>query len=491
MRTTLCTLTGLLIGAMTPAMAGAQTGVPARPEQIEFPPLTFEPPVATDYRSEIAGVPVYMIPDREFPLVTITFSFKGGEYLVAEEHAGLAQMTGSMMRRGGTTSVPAEEFDERADFLAANINAFMGDDASIASLNCLTSNLDEAFGLFMDMVRNPGFQADKVETYRAESIERMKQRNDNPAGIAGREWNGLMFGWDHFESRVPTAATINAIGESEMRALHGRVFRPGNLIIGVTGDFDPDEMASRLEAALSGWERGEEMPDPPAPDHAPAPGVHFVQKDIPQGRVLIGHRGVTRDHPDIVALDMMNDILGGSGFTSRITKRVRSDEGLAYTAASRLSSPVWYPGQFQAFFQSKSSTVALATAIVLEEMERIRTTPVSEQELSTAQAAFIETFPRQFESKQAMLGRFIEDEWTGRDPSYYATIRDRVRAVTLEDITRVAREHLHPDRAVILVVGDWEEIAPGDLEGRASMAQFGEPTELPLRDPMTMEPMGN
>ena len=158
--------------------------------------------------------------------------------------------------------------------------------------------------------------------------------------------------------------------------------------------------------------------------------------------------------------------------------------------ASRLSSPVWYPGQFQAFFQSKSSTVALATAIVLEEMERIRQTPVSEQELATVQAAFIETFPRQFESKQAMVGRFIEDEWTGRDPSYYATIRDRVRAVTLEDIMRVAHEHLHPDRAVILVVGDWEAIAPGDLEGRASMAQFGEPTELPLRDPMTMEPMG-
>ncbi|MFG0275478.1 MAG: M16 family metallopeptidase [Phycisphaerales bacterium] len=491
MRTMLCTLTGLIAGAAAPLMAGAQTALPARPEQIEFPPLTFEPPVATAYRSESAGVPVYMIPDREFPLVTITFSFKGGEYLVADEHAGLAQMTGAMMRRGGTTSVPADEFDERVDFLAAGISAVMGDDSSGASLNCLSSNFDEAFGLFMDMVRNPGFQADKVETYRAEALERMKQRNDNPAPIAGREWSGLLFGWDHFESRVPTEATINAIGEAEMRALHGRVFRPGNLIIGVTGDFDPAEMTSRLEAALSGWERGEEMPDPPAPDHEAAPGVYFVQKDIPQGRVLIGHRGVTRDHPDIVALDMMNDILGGSGFTSRITKRVRSDEGLAYSAASRLSSPVWYPGQFQAFFQSKSSTVAFATAIVLEEMERIGEDLVSEQELATVQAAFIETFPRQFESKQAMLGRFIEDEWTGRDPSYYASIRDRVRAVTLEDVRRVAQEHLHPDRAVILVVGDWNEIAPGDLEGRATMAQFGEPTELPLRDPLTMEPMGN
>jgi len=493
MRIMHCTLAVALGGSLLAGGAAAQPAIPDRPEAIEFPPLTFEPPVATDYRREIAGVPVYFAPDRELPLVTITFSFKGGEYLVPDEQAGLASMTGAMIRRGGTTTVPADDLDEQFDFLAANVSAFMGDETAGATINCLSSNLDEAFALFMDMVRNPGFDPDKTETYRAEVIERMKQRNDNPAPIAGREWSGLMYGWSHFESRVPTIDTINSLGEAQMRALHERVFQPGNLIIGVTGDFDESAMASRLEAALSGWERGERMPDPPAPDHEPTPGVHFVEKDIPQGRVLIGHRSVRRDHPDIVALDLMNDILGGSGFTSRITKRVRSDEGLAYTAASGLSTPVWYPGQFQAFFQSKSRTVAFATQIVLEEFERIRNEPVSDQELETVQAAFIETFPRQFESKQAMVGRFISDEWTGREPSYYQTIRDRVRAVTVSDIQRVAREHIRPDEVVILVVGDWAEIKPGDLEGRASMDEFfdGEATEIPLRDPLTMEPMEN
>jgi len=493
MRIMHCTLAVALGGSLLAGGAAAQPAIPDRPEAIEFPPLTFEPPVATDYRREIAGVPVYFAPDRELPLVTITFSFKGGEYLVPDEQAGLASMTGAMIRRGGTTTVPADDLDEQFDFLAANVSAFMGDETAGATINCLSSNLDEAFALFMDMVRNPGFDPDKTETYRAEVIERMKQRNDNPAPIAGREWSGLMYGWGHFESRVPTIDTINALGEAQMRALHEMVFQPGNLIIGVTGDFDEDAMASRLEAALSGWERGERMPDPPAPDHEPTPGVYFVEKDIPQGRVIIGHRSVTRDHPDIVALDLMNDILGGSGFTSRITKRVRSDEGLAYTAASRLSSPVWYPGQLQAFFQSKSRTVAFATQIVMEELERIRNEPVSDQELETVQAAFIETFPRQFESKQAMVGRFISDEWTGREPSYYQTIRDRVRAVTASDIQRVAQEHIHPDEVVILVVGDWQAIKPGDLEGRASMDEFfdGEATEIPLRDPLTMEPMEN
>jgi len=491
MRTTLCMFALAPTLAAAPALAQPAAAIPERPERIEFPPLTFEPPDAADHRREIAGVPVYFAPDDELPLVTITFSFKGGEHLEPEDRAGLAQMTGAMIRRGGTASVGAEELDERFDFLAAQVSANMGQTTSGATLNTLSSNLDEAFDLFLDMVRNPGFQADKVETYRAEVIERMKQRNDNPAPIASREWNGLLYGWGHYQSRVPTIDTINAIGEADMRELHARVFQPGNLIIGVTGDFDETEMTRRLEAALSGWERGSRMPDPPVSEHSPEGGVYFVQKDIPQGRVLIGHRGVERDHPDIVALDLMNDILGGSGFTSRITKRVRSDEGLAYTAASALISSPWQPGEFRAFFQSKSRTVAYATEIVLEELERMGATPVSDQELETVQASFIETFPRMFESKQAMIGRFINDEWTGRDPSYYQTIRDRVRAVTPADIQRVASEHIHPEDAVILVVGDWGEIAPGDLEGRATMDQFGEPTQLPLRDPLTMEPMPN
>jgi predicted Zn-dependent peptidase len=400
-------------------------------------------------------------------------------------------MTGSMMREGGTASMSPSEFDEELDFLAANAGVFVGNTSAGASLNTLKGNFDEAFAMFMEMVREPGFDAERLRLNKDERLEQMKQRNDRAPSIARRAWNDIMFGEGHFESRQATAAMVESITEDDLRAMHQTIFNPANLIIGVSGDFDEDEMLATLEAATSGWAFGERVGDPPAPNHDLKPGVYHVEKNIPQGRVQIGHRGVKRDDPDAIAIDIMNDILGGGGFTSRITKKVRSDEGLAYGAGSQFSDRVWYPGTFGAGFQSKSATVALGIQLILDEMERMRTEPVSEKELETSQNSFIETFPRRFESKGAMIGTFIEDEMTDRPEGFWQTYRDRVRAVTADDIQRVAEDYLHPSRAAILVVGKWKDIYKGDIDGRASMADFygGQVEHMPLRDPMTLEPL--
>src|SRR5690606_25415562 len=153
-------------------------------------------------------------------------------------------------------------------------------------------------------------------------------------------------------------------------------------------------------------------------------------------RVVIGQRAIHRDHPDYFPMLLMNDVLGGGGFTSRLTKRIRSDEGLAYGAGSGLITPVYYPGEWRASFQSKNRTVAFATKIVFDELERVRTEPISEEELTVAKNQFIETFPRTFESRQAIVNIFIDDERTNRPRDYWQTYRDKVRAVTPEDMLR-------------------------------------------------------
>jgi len=466
--------------------------LPPRPEEIEYQPMHFDPPTRAEYRRELStGVPVYLAPSSEFPLVTVTFSFKGGDDLDAPSQTGLARMMAAMIRRGGTESVPADELDEQFDFLAANVSSNAGPTSSTVSLNCLKSNLDDAFALFMDMVRNPAFDSAKTDIYRDEQIAGMKQRNDDAQGILSREWNILLYGEDHFQARRATEPSITSISTADLHAFHAKVCQPGNLIIGVTGDFDPQSMLDRLEQALSGWERRGAMPDPPAPTHVLKPGLYRVEKDIPQGKVSMGQRGITRDDPDYFPLLIMNDILGGGGFTSRLVSRVRSDEGLAYSVGSRISTPAWYPGQWRASFQSKNRTVALAAKIILEEVNRIRSEPVSAEELETSKNSFVETFPRRFESRNAIVRTFINDEWTGRPEGYWSAYRDRIRAVTADDVLRVAKEHLNTDQMAILVVGKWSEIAPGDLDGRATMAEFfgGASTQLPLRDPLTLEPM--
>lgn len=470
--------------------------IPASPADLHYPPLDFQPPQAESFRHEllVMGVPVYMAPSKEIPLVNIDFTFKGGSYLEKPEQAGLGSMLGAMMRRGGTESVSPDDFDEQLDFLAADVSAFVGNESSGASLNCLEANFDEAFALFVDMLRHPGFDKERLRVHKDEVIERFKQRNDNPMSVAQPEMRRLLYGPDSYLSREATAKSIDAVSPESMRALHDKIFQPGNLIIAVTGDFDVADMLRRLEGALGDWPGSPRVPDPPAPANDVKPGLYHArtsQADLPQGTALLLQRSVQRDDPDAIALQVMNDILGGGGFTSRITNSVRSDEGLAYTAVSFLNPLTYFPGVFGAFFQSKNDKVALAAKLSLEEIERIREEPVTPEELERTKNSFIEQFPQAFASKEQMLSTFVNDELTGRDPGYWQSYRDKVRSVTADDVERVAKEHLHPDEMAILIVGDWNAIEGGDLEGRASMKDFydGKVQHLPVRDPLTREPV--
>jgi len=483
----LLTGTSALVLGVVLASQIASAAVPDRPEDITFQPLRFEPPLAAKYRHELSnGVPVYMMQSSEFPLVTVTFRFKDARHLVPSDKIGLANMTRAMIRRGGTSSVSAEDLDEKFDFLAAQVTS--------TSINALTSNFDEAFALFMDMVRNPGFQEDKVRIYKDEVLETMKQRNDDANTIIAQTADRLLWGPDHVESRQATQKTIEGITIDDLRAFHQRVYQPGNLIIGVVGDFNTSEMLAKLESALSGWPKGESVPDPTDTTHHMKPGLYYVQKDIPQGKIAIMSRGIKRDDPDAIAIRMLNHILGGSGFTSRMMKRIRSDEGLTYGVRSAFPTRVYYPGEFSATSFSKNRTVALTTRMMMEEITKIRDNPVSNEELETARKAIIETFPRQFENKNAVVNLFMNDEWTHRDQNFWKTYRNKVESITARDIQNVAKKYLKPESMAVLIVGNWAEVAPGDPtetrdDYKVSMADFGASTQLPLLDPLTLQPL--
>jgi zinc protease len=481
------------------ARAGAGTlpgprsagGLPVRPEEIGFKPLSFEPPDAAAYRRELPdGTAVYLAESHEFPLVTLSLTFKGGASLDPEDLPGLAAMTARMVREGGSVTKQPAEVDDALDFLATEVSVAASDTFTTASMNCLTSTFDESLAIFVDMLRSPGFDTNRLETAKARLLETLKQRNDDASTILAREWRSLLYG-DHFEAREPTGSSVAAISRSALGDLHARLFHPGNVIVSVSGDLEPDAMLAKLAKAFDGWPRGERAPDPVPPDTVLEPGLYHVPKAIPQGKVAIGGRSIQRDDPDAIPLMLVNDILGGGGFTSRIMQQVRSNEGLAYSAASRVTPKVDYPGEFRAGFESKNPTVALATKIVLDQIRLIRDELVTEEELETARQSLIETFPRQFESKPQMLRVFVNDEWTGRPEDFWRLFRERVRAVDREEIRRVARKHLDPSAMAILVVGDWDQIASGDLEKRASMADFfdGKVVHLPLRDPLTLEPL--
>lgn len=490
-------LLGMLLARLSqPAWAGQQVepaAIPVHPNDLKYPTLTFNPPKQEKYRHTLSnGVVAYLVEDHDLPLVSVSLLVRTGGYLEPPGKEGLAALVGSQMRAGGTTSKSAESFDEAADFLAAQISSFIGDTQGGASLNCLTKDVDEGLALFFDMLKNPGFAQDRIALAKSQILQQMERRNDHAGSIEGREWGRLMNGDNHFSTRQSTKASIESITREDLIAFHRRYFHPGSFIFAVAGDFTTSDMVARLEASMRAWELvAAAAPQVPRPTHTPAPGVYVVDKsDVNQGRVAIGHKGEMRDNPDRYAIEIMNDILGGGGFTSRIMSRVRSDEGLAYSAGSSFGLGVYYPGDFRAGFQSKSSTVAQAISIVVEEINRIRTAKVSQEELETAINSAVEVFPRFFATASQVAGTFAQDEYTRRPAGYWETYRQRIKAVTADDVLRVAQKYLHPDRLVILIVGNIADITRGNPDKpQHSISQFatgGQTHRIPLPDPLTM-----
>lgn len=484
--------------------------IPDRPEKLVFPPLKYEPPSPSQFRVPLKSGPVaYLAADHERPLVNISVYVRTGKYLEPAGREGLADLTGSLLVHGGAGTNSAAQLEERLAFLGAQLDSDINDTQGGVTLNLLSKDLDEGLGLLRDVLYSPRFQDDRLTLEKQQTLQAMKQRNDDSASIEGREAGFLSQGENFFENRYATSNSIAAITRQDLVVFHHKWFRPQNFIVAASGDFNREEMIAKLEKLFNGGPdngslelNGKDVAPPATMPAIPtnttfaAPGVYVVNKpDVNQGRVSIMLPGITRDNPDYYAAMIMNDILGGGGFTSRLMGRIRSDEGLAYSVFSSFPGGVYYSATFSIGFQSKSRTAAYAAAIALEEVKRIATAPVTETEINLSKRGFIDRFPRNFASKDQIAAQFAFDEFTGRyakDPEFWKKFRDRLQAVTPEDISRVAKKYLTPDKLVVLVVGNEADVLLGHPNHPVDLKTlFGQYHELPLRDPLTLKPLPN
>ncbi|MFC1791284.1 M16 family metallopeptidase [Gemmatimonadota bacterium] len=451
----------LVVVAVYACDAGSRNG--PRPEDFTYAPLEFTPPNPADFRTELSnGLVVYIAEDHEIPWVDASLMVRTGPFLEPPNKLGVASLTSGLIREGGTTSMTGEEIDERMDFLAGSVSA--------TRLSIHMRHLDEGLDIWMDLLHNPAFPDDKLRRRKESALVSIQNRNQNVSTVAGRTYSELIYGEDSPITAQQTEAMVNGFTRQDLINWHRRYWGANNAILIVTGDFDRAEMLQKLEETFGTWADAEKA-EPPVPEvtQAAAGGVYMIEPEVipNQGVIRIGHLGLMQDHPDYAAVDLMNYILGGGSFSSRITKIVRSDNGLAYSTGSRFSGGTLYPGTFAASCQTKNSTVVFAAQLMLNEIEKIRNEPVPEEDLEFARTARVNAFPAMFAGGRGggslfgTLQNFANLEFNGRPMDYYDTYVQRYEAVTVADIQRVAQEYLRPENMIIMVSGNIEESRAG------------------------------
>jgi len=477
--------------AQTPA---AKPAAGPRPEQFVFPPLAFKPPKASDFRTTLSnGLVVYLTEDHEIPwfeatLLTPVAGGGGGggrgrgvvddnrtamdypqgrggggggarSFLEPKDKLGIQNLTGTLMRSGGSTTMTADQINERMDFLAGSV--------SPTSLSIHMRHVDEGLKIWLDMLTSPAFPEDRIRRERQSMAAPLRNRNQNLSGVATQTWDRLIYGEDSPITAEVTEATINSITRDDIVAWHKKYWGANNAILVVSGDFKKAEMLQKLEATFGKWRQAEAKAVPNYPKvTAPVakPGVYMVQPlgaTPNQGVIRIGTMSLTNDDPDYPAFDVANYVLGGGSFQSRITQIVRTDNGLAYTANSSVGADLHYPGAFAAFTQTKNSTVVFAAQLMLNEIERMANGEITEKDIQIAKKARLNAFPSMFSTVFGNLGNFARLELENRPRDFYDTYLDRYQKVTLADVKRVAKKYLQADKMIMLVTGYIDECKAG------------------------------
>ncbi|MGA2260251.1 MAG: pitrilysin family protein [Acidobacteriota bacterium] len=442
--------------AQEPAKS-AQASKGPRPEQFAFQPLNFKPPKPAEYRQTLSnGLVVYIAEDHDIPWFTASLMVRTGPFLEPKDKLGLEGFTSTVMRTGGTTSMTGEQINERMDFLAGSV--------SPTSLSIHTRYLDEGLKIWMDLLNNPAFPEDKLRREKDLALPSIRNRNKNVSQVTSRSYNQLIYGEDSPITAQMTEAMVNSITRDDLISWHKKYWGANNAILVVTGDFKKAEMMQKLEATLGKWRTAEKaVPPVPKVQQVAKAGVYMVQPEVipNQGIIQIGHLGIMQDDPDYPAVDLMNYILGGGSFASRITKVVRTDNGLAYTAMSTYGGGIRYPATFMAFCQTKNSTVVFAAQLMMDLLEGMRAGQVTDADLLMAKKARLNAFPAMFPGISAIVRNFASLEYNNRPMDYYDVYEAKYDKVTLADIKRVAQKWLQPDRLIILVGGNIEECKAG------------------------------
>lgn len=422
--------------------------------------------LALPARAEIAiqdvttpgGIKAWLLEEHSIPFVALEVMIRGGSAIDLPETRGAINLMGALLEEGAG-DLDARAFAGARDDLAMSLSFDVSADALSVSARFLTENRDESLALLRSALTEPRFDPDAIDRVRAQVLSSLQSDLKDPQAIASQAFNALLYpGHPYANATQGTIETVSELTRVDLIKAHRRAITREGINVAVVGDITAEELKPLLDSLFAGLP--EESPDLPGAADVNLPGgIKVVDFETPQSVVRFAQPGVPRDDPDFFAAFVLNHILGGGGFESRLMQEVREKRGLTYGIYSYLSIPdyakIWAGGT-----ASANDKVAETVRVIREEWARLRDTGVTQHELDDAKTYLTGSYALRFDGNGPIANIAVNMQFDDMPIDYIATRNDEIDAVTLEDINRVARQLLDPDRLTFVVVGQ-----PQGLQG--------------------------
>ncbi|QFT74367.1 pitrilysin family protein [Ruegeria sp. THAF33] len=397
------------------------------------------------------GIKAWLVEDHSIPFTALELRFRGGTSLDDPDKRGAVNLMSGLIEEGAG-DMDARTYARELEALAASFRYNAGDDSVSISARFLSENRDEVVDLLRTTIHEPRFDQDAVDRVRAQVLSGLRSDQTDPNEIAGLTFAQMAYGDHPYGSEGKgTIESVSALTRDDVVAAYEGVFAKDRLYVGAVGDITAEELGTLLDTLLG------DLPDTgkPIPGKAEVNipgGVSVVEFDTPQSVALFGQAGIDRDDPDFFAAFVLNHILGGGGFESRLMQEVREKRGLTYGVGTYLV-PKDLASVYLGSVSSANDRIAEAIDVIRDEWARAATEGVTQEELDDAKTYLTGAYPLRFDGNGQIASIMVGMQMEGLPIDYIATRNDKVNAVTLEDVNRVAAELLDPDGLHFVVVG--------------------------------------
>lgn len=397
------------------------------------------------------GLTVLHVERPNLPIVIVTLLIKASPVNEPAAKSGLANLTAELLTEG-TEKRKAAEISEEIEFIGAGLNASVDSDLTTISLFVLKKDVEKGFDIFSDVILNPAFVPEELERNRELIKGGLKQNEEDPHFVVSKAFKKAVFGEQPYGRLVRGSVEgLDNIKRADILKFHSDYYRPNNSILSVVGDLTEKELTSLINRFFSEWKPADIPKIPIVQKADKTKKTVLIEKNITQANIMIGHEGLRREDPDYYAVLVMNYILGGGGFSSRLMQTVRDDMGLAYDIHSYFI-PNKSGGIFEVGVQTKNESAKAVITEVLKQIRRISSEPVTDKELEDAKAYLTGSFPRKLDTNKKIAGFMASMEFFNLGVDYIEKYPKYINSVTKEDLLRVAKKYLDPERYVLVVV---------------------------------------